>query len=486
VSEDFTTLSLRYLLDELGPGERAAFEARLEREPAAAAAFKTCADSLGRFGLERGLADSLTEEELQVGWTDLKLRLAEAAPPSGSDRTARRRWRNYLWPFAAAILLSLNLWQWLRSRPGDGTAGFGSAVTRNAGRSELPPTRVSLRPNSVLNADSAQRVGDNALHPPGAIPVKLTDPRIAADLRRLEALRREYQALQKDRDALAKEYGQIVNQLIPSGVAETGAGRLVAMELVDQASYDSGDRNGLLMKAKALLTTPGLVAVPSAGTGTSTGAPAAANNNTAPNDSPITDVGGTGPTPSSTSTVASTASGSVTGTTAIGSSESIGTLDNTAVSTSTVPITISGTGESLTVPTSGSSPSASGASSAPSAASAAAPSSSASAAPPAATESTAPYAWSVYDDTAHQGYLNLYNLPTVSSGSVLELWVMPAGSDQFQAVGQVPSQFYGQSGSLYYQLPAATATPSEVLITVEAGTGAVPKAPSGTIVLRGP
>ena len=46
MTEDFTTEALRYLLGEPEPAWRAQFERRLGNDPVAAAAFKTCADSL--------------------------------------------------------------------------------------------------------------------------------------------------------------------------------------------------------------------------------------------------------------------------------------------------------------------------------------------------------------------------------------------------------------------------------------------------------
>jgi hypothetical protein len=92
---------------------------------------------------------------------------------------------------------------------------------------------------------------------------------------------------------------------------------------------------------------------------------------------------------------------------------------------------------------------------------------------------------SLFDQTQDQGYLDLYNLPQVSADQSLQLWVEPAGSQSFQNVGEIPSQFYGESGGVYYKLPAGTPTPAQIMITVE-NRGATPAAPTGTVVLRGP
>ena len=101
------------------------------------------------------------------------------------------------------------------------------------------------------------------------------------------------------------------------------------------------------------------------------------------------------------------------------------------------------------------------------------------------TSPEAPYAWSVFDESDNRGYLNLYNLPNVAPADTLQVWVKPAGSGDFQPVGQVPPQYYGKSGSVSYELPAGNATPSEVLITLEPRQSR-PARPTGPVVLRGP
>lgn len=99
--------------------------------------------------------------------------------------------------------------------------------------------------------------------------------------------------------------------------------------------------------------------------------------------------------------------------------------------------------------------------------------------------SVRPYAWSVFDEARNQGYLNLYHLPQVPSDQVLQLWVKLVDAGDYQHVGEVPSQFYGGSGSLYYKLPDSSATPVEILITQEL-RNAVPAKPTGAVVLHGP
>jgi len=102
------------------------------------------------------------------------------------------------------------------------------------------------------------------------------------------------------------------------------------------------------------------------------------------------------------------------------------------------------------------------------------------------TSATVPtYAWSVFDENDHQGYLNLYNLPTVAPDQALQLWIMPQNSNTFQSVGQVPDQYYGQSGSVVYKLAPDTLTPAQLLITIEPRS-TPPLSPTGPTVLRGP
>jgi len=96
-----------------------------------------------------------------------------------------------------------------------------------------------------------------------------------------------------------------------------------------------------------------------------------------------------------------------------------------------------------------------------------------------------PYAWSAFDRVRHQGVLDLHNLPNVAADQLLELWIQPAGSKRFEAVGEIPPQFYGGSGSITYKLSSTEITPAQILITVER-RATRPTSPSATIVLHGP
>jgi anti-sigma-K factor RskA len=97
----------------------------------------------------------------------------------------------------------------------------------------------------------------------------------------------------------------------------------------------------------------------------------------------------------------------------------------------------------------------------------------------------AAYAWSAFDQSRHQGFLDLHNLPNVSPNRSLQLWVRAAGSAAFEKVGEIPAQFYGRSGSVTYKLPSATVVPAQIMVTVESRSSP-PQAPTGPVVLHGP
>lgn len=104
---------------------------------------------------------------------------------------------------------------------------------------------------------------------------------------------------------------------------------------------------------------------------------------------------------------------------------------------------------------------------------------------PPTTTAPEPYAWSVYDESAQRGYLNLYNLPATPADQTLQLWIKQPDAVLYQNVGTIPSQYYGGSGSVSYTLPTASQAPAEILITREP-KGAVPASPTGKVLLRGP
>ncbi|MEO5959455.1 MAG: anti-sigma factor, partial [Opitutaceae bacterium] len=230
--------------------------------------------------------------------------------------------------------------------------------------------------------------------------------------------------------------------------------------LVDAASYERGERKGLMNLARRLLTEPGIITpepVPVSPAGTPT-----------PKFEPVE-------LSTSTTSVAVTTAGAVGAITALAASDSVARVSfldlgsqGLVASDSLAP---GAPANSTTGP--------SGNSSIPPEAPRATP-------PTAAPVADTPYAWSVYDEKGNQGYLNLYNIPSVAPNQALQVWVKPLDSSEYRPVGEVPAQFYGKSGAVSYALPVGTATPSEVLITLEPRGSQAPQKPTGPVVLRGP
>jgi len=452
--DSFTAEALQYLLGELEPERRAAFESRLARDPVAASVLKSCADTLAGFSLEGASAVPLTASERLEMKSAVLAAAADFAPPNSAAQE-RPAWPGWVWPAAAGLLFLANLWQLSQSHPAGRPqpqterAAVASLPVRDGGRLAAPATAVGLRTDQ---AGMAPAPGDGATPaPPRAV-----------------ALRAEILTLQARRDQVAKEYQSLLAGLAQASAAGGGNGKIVTMELVDGASYASGNRNGLVNTALSTLTTPGIVALaplsPPAGAGPGAVASAGAGGQT-PSAGVGSLTGSAGLLSVSTENPASEAASLdslLLSSATLSSAEAGG-----AVSTiGNPPLTLATAGESAAL--------------APSASAAAANST-----PLGDGSSAVPYAWSVFDEGEQQGYLNLYNLPQVSAGQALQLWILPQGASSFQWIGQVPDQFYGQSGSILYKLAPDAAAPSQLLITVEPA-GTTPVVPSGPTVLRGP
>lgn len=426
MNDDFTSDALQYLLEEMEPAKRAAFADKLSRDPVAAAAFKTCADSYARFALETAPAVALSEEEHHTHLAAILAETSALPVPTGAAKVVR--FPSWIWPVAAAILLLFNIVQGvLLSRSVKPAAGTAVVVAPSDPalldpRNDISsPALAASKESSAANdpdsaraldssANSATAVASNssAGNEPGAVD---SDDTLSIDLNRLDDLRHEYARLQRARDLLNTEYNLALEKLTRRALTEQGVGRLAAMELVDADSYARGDRRGLMNLARSLLTEPGIV--------------------TADSSTNTTDQG-----------LTATGVGSV----------NISATDPLRLMTMTVPPPVNPTGAFQS----------------------------------ATPQSATTYAWSVFDEKQNQGYLNLYNLPQVASTDSLQLWVKPVDSTEFLAVGQVPAQFYGTSGSLHYQLSPTTATPAQIMVTLEPRTETPAAKPTGPVVLRGP
>jgi anti-sigma-K factor RskA len=455
--DNFTAEALQYLLGELEPERRAAFEARLVRDPVAASVLKSCAEALAGFSSEGAAAAPLTAAERLEMKSVVLAAAADFVPPTSAARE-RPGWPAWVWPAAAGLLFLANLWQLSRSHPAPAgrqqppteQGAVAALPARDAGRLTAPANAVGFRADQAGLA-TAPRDG---LPPAPA---------------RAEALRTEILTLQARRDQVAKEYQSLLAGLAQASAAGGGAsGKIVTMELVDGATYASGNRNGPVSTALSTLTTPGIVAL-------------------APLNAPVSP--GPGNVAIAESGTQLTAAGVASLTGSPGSiSVSSGTLASEAASLDSLLLStasLSSAGANGTVSAAGGSAltlTAAGGSvpTAPSA-----PAAAGSLAPPVDSASAVPYAWSVFDEGEQQGYLNLYNLPQVSAGQAMQLWILPQGATSFQWIGQVPDQFYGQSGSVLYKLAPNAAAPSQLLITIEP-SGTTPVVPTGPTVLRGP
>jgi anti-sigma-K factor RskA len=374
-------------------------------------------------------ADSLAEFALEeaperpIEWPERGDILADAVAQISEDkgRAPEPASRVFFWRAAAAVLFATNLG--LLCLHFKGRTALLSSKNEVVAKTAVLP---AVAPSSTGTGTAAVTV-----IPPKGFP---NDPgkEVKKEIARLTALRDEYARLRGARDALSAESQSIMRQLAEQAIVNAGTDKFVAMQLVDAESYANGTRNPSLNLTQPILTSPGVVAA-----GSPTGTTATALTGTTP-------PAANSPSSSGTSSNLNTTVSSSTGTT-VSSTPSDGNPNSP-----TTPANADSTPTNQT-------------------------------APPTPT----PNAWSLFDETDHQGFLDLSNLPQVPSDQALQLWVQPVGSQDFIPVGSIPSQFYGGSGSVYYKLPSDAMTPSQILITIEP-TATPPTAPTGTTVLRGP
>jgi hypothetical protein len=371
MNDELPTESLQYLLDDLDEVRRASFEARLEADPAAAAAFKGTADALADFALASSSTAVLPPEERAV----LAAAVLAAASPVAKNPAHGRRILPWIWPVAAAFLLGLNLWQFF----GPSARGRVSlAESRGADAAIATTGRPQERRNAPATAvNAAPEIGP-------AIAAKSTRTTATREGERmraeLSALQRAYDSLEVERRALATRLGRM---------ARAAGSGIVAMELVDPERFAKGERKGLA----ALLQSLG----------------------TDPLDGPVA-------------------------------------LGRDGMSLAAVGIVASSRNDSEAIKPG--------------------------AEPP-------PYAWSLFDATEHEGLVNLYNLPAVTTEELLALWVKNGDADSFRLVGEIPATLYGGSGTVFVTLGSNDPVPSEVLVTREK-RGQPVVLPGETTVLRGP
>ncbi|HRE83768.1 MAG TPA: hypothetical protein PLN52_22175, partial [Opitutaceae bacterium] len=141
MTDDFTTESLQYLLNELEPARRAAFEQRLSRDPLAAATFKQCADQYAHLAVELAPPVELSTAERQAS---LAAVLAEASQHPVSKPAPVVAFPQWAWPAAAAILLLFNLLQLTFRPPSRSTDGMIPPGTARA------PDSLDASPRPVV------------------------------------------------------------------------------------------------------------------------------------------------------------------------------------------------------------------------------------------------------------------------------------------------------------------------------------------------
>jgi hypothetical protein len=94
-----------------------------------------------------------------------------------------------------------------------------------------------------------------------------------------------------------------------------------------------------------------------------------------------------------------------------------------------------------------------------------------------------PFAFTVWSEDDQKGFMDIHNLPPVPAGESATLWVRAAGTDEYLLIGIVPD-FENGTGSLFYSIEEPDFSPGEVIITIESNPQATQ--PGTRILLRGP
>lgn len=246
MNDNLTVDALDYLLDEMDEVRRAAFEARLDADPAAEAVLKATADTMGGFALAAAAPVNLPADE-RAG---LARAVVNAAHSHEGRRGRRTGWVRWAWPTAAAILFSFNLWQFFRPPvvgvlgprgvPHRATSAPDSVPAGAAGSAPATPASNAMGGTSAASAPEPGRSGTS----PAA---KVAPAEVGRLLTELRALRLSHAQLEAERRRLAALVA------VQSGA---GRGSLVAMELVDPERFARGERKGLLAMVQTLGTEP--------------------------------------------------------------------------------------------------------------------------------------------------------------------------------------------------------------------------------------
>lgn len=430
---------LAYLLGEMTPAERAAFENRMRKDPVLLAAVRELESTLATSTLEG-------QDAKPVGqglWERIEAKIPEKSSVSIPGSVAAggvadswlKRYRLWLPPgIAACLLLGVSMWVLTLGLRMERQVDF----IRSTAATEVIEGEALERRALVDGLDNLERAsegfvvsdfGDWNLED---IPRLLTriqrmedeirsrDVVIASRENRIAELEQVKERMVDEHAHLARSYRQLDQQFAELYERGPGLARFTVIELVDARSFAySGNRRGLAEVARQFLMSPSglLTAAPDEdvyyiageeGAGADWGA-----------DSPMVAAGfraGEAPSVEELGWEFETVSGEYA------RFESVSSMDS-------------------------------------------------------------PLAFTVWSDDDQKGFLDIYNLPDIPAGEVAQLWLRGAGSDSYLSVGVLPPLERG-TGSLFYAVDEIEFTPREVLITVESGSGS--SAPSGRVLLRGP
>ena len=268
MNDTFETEALRYLLNEMDAGDRAAFQARLERDPAARVALKSCADAMAQFACEQAPAEPMSAPD-QLAALNAILAGARSAPAEEAAPVVTGKvipWNKVVWPMAAAVLLTLNLIDFRRPVPTRANTLAADKGTTVAGESGRGLEMAANGREAETPAEDVDGFGEGAVSrgpTGGAEAERQMAAKFASDLaktsRELAKLRDDYAKLQRTTTALRVDYDAVVRQWASRVAFDQSVGRLAAMELVDAESYARGNRKGLVEVARGILTEPGVI-----------------------------------------------------------------------------------------------------------------------------------------------------------------------------------------------------------------------------------
>lgn len=418
-----------YALDLLTGRERQELEARMKADPGLAARVREMADQAALLALA---APPAQPSPLLIE----KIVASLPAPVAG-----QRRWWSRLnrlpvvYPLAACLVLTVTVFVLLATRSG-GNGWFTSTPAPVA----RPVPMVDWQKRLAAMAEK-NRALERTLQEK-EIELRKENSRYAAALGQVETTAVE-------RERLRREIQKMIDRAIQYHNAGPGLSRLVVIEMSDTALGET--RPGFSERALEILTDASHKL---------SGAPAGSAGVIAPAQAPVAAITAV------TNTSAATSSGVATNTgdeiaAITPEAAALNVFNNSigALATVSGPAEVVGlTAAASNVREVDSSPDSSAAQFAPS-------------------------GFSIWDETAQVGTLNVYDLPATAAGKQYQLWLQDAGSETPINVGLIPDLPNG-NGQIYYKVSAEGVSPINVFITEEPAGGSTQ--PTGQTILRGP